>query len=494
MRHEGLDPITFNQSLPKAKSKLQLVTTIRRGMMPVILEGSDKSNLAAVLRPGDWAASIDLKDAYFHVPIKRNFRRYLVFGWKKRLYRFRVLPFGLCVAPRLFTMITKPLKAFLHARGIRSIWYLDDILILGSSEEECRRNVALARDLIEKAGFIINFPKSTLDPAQRFRFLGFLWDTTSSRLAIDDVKRLSMTTKAAAALAAPFSCKRLQILLGHLTASSAAVPLLRLHSRYLQRDLTTNFLSPADATKRVAFSPESRRDLHWIASLSAPMCEAPIWPLQTEDCGAEVSTDASDDGWGIFFEGNLRNGLWAETAGAPAHINAKELMTLLIFLRDFLPPSVEPINLLWRCDSTTAIAYIRKQGGTVSHHLLRIARKTLLLAHRRRIRILPVYVPSEENLLADAASRFQDLPDWHLHPTIFRRIVRLWGLPEVDLFATDKSAHLPRFFAWGASTEAEAFDALAQRWVFDIAYAFPPPALLLVSSRKWRRRRGVFGW
>jgi hypothetical protein len=32
------------------------------------------------IRPGDWAASIDLKDAYFHVPITMESRKYLRFG------------------------------------------------------------------------------------------------------------------------------------------------------------------------------------------------------------------------------------------------------------------------------------------------------------------------------------------------------------------------------------------------------------------------------
>ena len=47
------------------------------------------------IRPGDWAASIDLKDAYFHVPIAKDARKYLQFGWRGRLFQFCVLPFGL---------------------------------------------------------------------------------------------------------------------------------------------------------------------------------------------------------------------------------------------------------------------------------------------------------------------------------------------------------------------------------------------------------------
>ena len=38
-------------------------------------------DVALLLRPGDWTASIDLKDAFFHIPVNRRFRRLLRFGW-----------------------------------------------------------------------------------------------------------------------------------------------------------------------------------------------------------------------------------------------------------------------------------------------------------------------------------------------------------------------------------------------------------------------------
>ena len=187
-----------------------------------------------------------------------------------------------------------------------------------------------------------------------------------------------------------------------------------------------------------------------------------MWRLQIEDWDMKVATDASDEGWGIYFQGQLHQGLWTETANAPAYINAKELMVLLIFLRDFLPQCDKPVSLLWRTDNTTAMAYIRKEGGTVSRPLLRLARQILLLAQRLRVRILPVFLSSEENQIADAASRFQTLPDWHLPAEIFRQIVHRLSLPEIDLFATAESAQVSRFFAWGDAPAAEALDALSQ--------------------------------
>jgi hypothetical protein len=36
------------------------------------------------------------------------------------------------------------------------------------------------------------------------------------------------------------------------------------------------------------------------------------------------------------------------------------------------------------------------------------------------VRLFPVYIPTEENILADTALRFQEIPDWRLHPIIFK--------------------------------------------------------------------------
>ena len=435
-------------------------------------------DVALLIRQNDFAASVDLKDAYFQIPINRRHRRFLRFGWKKKLYQFLVLPFGLSPAPLIFTRVTKPLKAFLQAKRIRLIIYLDDILILGATEEECRNNVDELLHLLHRLGFIVNYQKSSLSPSRKFRFLGLDWDTKAGLIGIDEIKRLAIVTRASTILKNPQPrCRDLQRLLGHMTAANLAVPLLRLHSRYLQRDLNKVYATPKDLERRVSLSTESLRDLTWTSCLEPRQCVKQMWPLQMESCNVEVSTDASDFAWGIYFEGRLLQGKWTDV-DARRHINVKELSTLKIFLTDFLPQSKNGCELLWRTDSSTSLAYIKKEGGTVSATLMAVAREILLILHRRNIRILPVFVKSEVNLLADAASRFIDLPDWHLPSSIFNRISDRWSKPQIDLFATMESTHLPRFFAWGNDEGAEAFDALAQSWDFHLAYAFPPPPLL----------------
>ncbi len=51
----------------------------------------------------DWFVTIDLTDAYYHIPIVAHHRRFLCFHVNGVTYQFRVLPFGLALAPRTFT-------------------------------------------------------------------------------------------------------------------------------------------------------------------------------------------------------------------------------------------------------------------------------------------------------------------------------------------------------------------------------------------------------
>ena len=110
--------------------------------------------LKDLLRPGDWMASIDLKDAYLSVAIWEEHRKYLRFVWNSQLYEFQCLPFGLCSAPRVFTKLLKPVLARLRHQGIRLIMYLDDMLVMAQSREELEGHLLQITSLIEFLGFL----------------------------------------------------------------------------------------------------------------------------------------------------------------------------------------------------------------------------------------------------------------------------------------------------------------------------------------------------
>jgi hypothetical protein len=319
------------------------------------------SDVRQTVRPGDWAVSIDLKDAYFHVPIAQDARKYLRFGWRGRLFQFCVLPFGLspgefqdqlfparlplgpgggvCLilwmcsslalflvsyfsdlgthlfsAPRIFTLLAKRVKAKLGRLGIRTIFYLDDILVLGSSFQICLSNSQESLSILMRAGFLINWEKSSLIPTTSFTFLGMLWNSVEGLLSLPEDKLVRLRSQASLLLRLPApTCRQVMVLTGFVAAFHRAVPLLRLKGRFVQRSLNSVYSSEVDLPRKVILLPEARRDLQWIVDLQLQGCGGPLWHLMAEDCAIEVQTDASGHGWGVWFQGRLFSGHWDST-------------------------------------------------------------------------------------------------------------------------------------------------------------------------------------
>jgi hypothetical protein len=290
-------------------------------------------------------------------------------------------------------------------------------------------------------------------------------------LSLPEEKLLSQQSQAEVLLqsSAP-TFRQVMVLTGLIAAFHKAVPLLRLKGRWLQVLLNLVYFSELDLQKIVILLSQATRDLDWIRNLQMRQCQGHLWPLAPESCAQEVQTDASKMDFGIWYQGLLHNGKWDSTT-TPLHINVLELTAILLFLQEILPPTSRRLSIMWRVDNTTALAYIKKEGGPVNQQLLELSEKILNLAHQRSIRLFPVYIPSEENLQADAASRFKTLPDWHLSPSVFRRICAALGTPQIDLFASKASKQTRRFFSWNALDRPEAVDALSQVWDFDLAYA-----------------------
>ena len=91
-----------------------------------------------------------------------------------------VLPFGLCSAPKIFTVLADGLLWIMGHNGIRqAIHYLDDYLFFGSpGSQECADALRLALSLCKRVGAPVSKEKIE-GPATVLPFLGILLDTTA---------------------------------------------------------------------------------------------------------------------------------------------------------------------------------------------------------------------------------------------------------------------------------------------------------------------------
>lgn len=128
--------------------------------------------VAGALRKGDFMVSLHLSDAYFHLRIHPHFHGFLRFKFQGKLFQFWATPFGLSLAPRVFTRITRPIILFCCRLSIRIIFYLDDSIIMARSQQEVIQHSNFVLLLLKCLGFLINLQKLDLALARKFTFLG----------------------------------------------------------------------------------------------------------------------------------------------------------------------------------------------------------------------------------------------------------------------------------------------------------------------------------
>ena len=434
-------------------------------------------DVKCLLRPGCYAGIVDLSDAYYHVKLHKKSRKFTRFIVDGQIMEYTSLPMGLTDSPRVFTRITKFVQSFLRKKAIQVVMYIDDILVIGQNYLECETNISIVLNLLRKLGFLLNNKKCHLIPSQEFTYLGFVWNTVTWEVKLKVTREVKVREAAGRLLRSDIAkCREVAAFLGRVQSTATAVPLARGLVRVLQWEFIASCLSEADYDKFMYISEAARDELKYWESLPECLC----LPITLPASSLTVTTDASLEGYGIYFDGNLISEKIPDEF-KDFSINVKELIPLDIWL-DTSGREVRNTCVTWRVDNNSALHAIRNQGSTKAWPLSCLSVSILKKANLRNIIIDPVRISSEENILADAGSRFQKVPDWSLSDQLALRVFRMWGTPDVDLMATVLSRKVPMYFAWNKEDpEAWGQDSLAQDvdWSsFSLPYCFPPFPLL----------------
>jgi hypothetical protein len=131
------------------------------------------------IKQNNYLTSIELSDAFLHIPIHADSRPYLRLNWKGKTYQFCTTPFGLSAVPWLFTKLTKTILEWARTQHIRLSAYLDDWIIISDTAAQATQHTQLVVQKLESLGWIMAYNESTLKPQQSIEHLGFLLDTTT---------------------------------------------------------------------------------------------------------------------------------------------------------------------------------------------------------------------------------------------------------------------------------------------------------------------------
>ena len=209
----------------------------------------------------------------------------------------------------------------------------------------------------------------------------------------------------------------------------------------------------------------------------------------------QLFSDASDWGWGAWLDQQEVSSPWTSQMRSRS-INYRELWAIGLALRHFLPQVQGHVVQVY-ADNCTAVAYLQKQGGTVSWELFLLSRQILYWCKRNQIQVRARYIPGELNVRADALSRRPEnlakelqspkavlATEWRIHPLVLPEIWRARHRPLVDLFATRDNAVLNLYYSPVPDPGALGVDALFHSWQGLDAYAFPPINLVHTVVKK----------
>ena len=457
------------------------------GLLQPAVYGDTLQSVLLSVRAGDWMVSLDLKDAYLQVPMHPESRKFLRFVACGKVYQFKVLCFGLSRAPQVFTRVMVPVSDFLHRSGSRLRRYLDDWLIQASSREQVLLALDTVLQLCHSLGIVVNWEKSQLIPPQLMVYLGALLDSVSFR-ASPALKRVEKLLSIGDVF---LSCEDQPVsswleLLGVLSSMTQLVLGGRLRMRSLQFVLRQSW-DRVDQSVLIRWTPGIRQDLEWWLdrtrlelgiSLDQVSPQLDLWP------------DASDVGWGAHLGEEVTSGLWSREELALS-INARELLAVERALL-FFAPQISNCTVAVFADNSTAIAYLRNQGGTRSQLLNSISQRILLWAESLTVVLALQFIMGHNNVMADALSRPNQIlgSEWTLKAEVFQDLRKRWPV-SIDLLATSLNHQCCPYFPPFHDLNALGMDALLQNWNGWQAYVFPPWSFIPAVLKKLRSSSGV---
>ena len=144
------------------------------------------------------------------------------------------------------------------------------------------------------------------------------------------------------------------------------------------------------------------------------------------------------------LSGNHHVGTWSYQERTK-HINVLELIAVKLVILTFTKEkSVTAIHL--QIENMTALSYLVKMARTRSPELLQVAKEIWDYLLANRIAVTAEHLPSSLNIQADWQSINQrDSSYWKLKPKIFFQIVKIRGIPQIDLLASRLNYQLSQY-------------------------------------------------
>ena len=431
-------------------------------------------NVIKLITPGMWMCSLDIKDAYYSIPIHPDHQKYFSFEWHGQLYSYTVMPNGWGNAPYVFTKLMKPVFQHLREQGYLNSYFIDDSLLMDESYRACEQNCNATEELLIRLGFVLN-EKSIKTPTQNILHLGNIIDTVSMTVYLPQDKKTKIKELCTELINLDRATIRFVAkVIGTIISTHSAVEFGKLYYRTLE-------LNKIDALKtekgnfdsRMPITDDMKSELSWWINNVDTQVRLIHRPPPT----LTLLTDSSMLGWGCVMGEEIFNGQWT-LAEQEEHINVLDMKAILLSLQAIVD-TIKHQHVRVASDSTTAVTYINKMGGIKSQKCNNLSKEIWELCIAHNTWLSCQHIPGKDNA-ADAPSRkVNDDIEWQITEYIFNEICKIWGTPSIDLFASRNNHKVIPYCSWKRDPKAAFIDAFTLSWYqFELPYMFPPFSMI----------------
>ena len=148
-----------------------------------------------LLGRGAVMAKMDIKQAYRNIPVHTTNRYLLEMKWEERTFVDTTLPFGLQLAPMIFSAVADALAWMMQQRGVSWLaHYVDDFITVGApGTSECESNSDLMHRVCGEVAMPVE-PEKDEGPASTISFLGLELDSMAMEVRLPQEKLKKLKT------------------------------------------------------------------------------------------------------------------------------------------------------------------------------------------------------------------------------------------------------------------------------------------------------------